>query len=86
MSWSHVMLRDGFHKLSSGFTYFPAKDPNKGVDKTTGLFIHRAAPGEGKSVVSLELQWKFSANGLTKHGFIEWSFYRGDGHRNGVYS
>lgn len=66
VSWSHVMLRDGFHKVSSGFTYFPAKDPNKGVDKTTGLFIHRAAPGEGKSVVSLELQWKFSANGLTK--------------------
>lgn len=70
ISWSHVLLRDNFHVLSSGYTYYPAKDPAGARDKSTGLFIYRSKKGEGNSTVSLKLAWMFSNNGLTRDDFL----------------
>lgn len=65
VAWSHVLLRDAFHVVSSGYTYFTAKDPANGADKSTGIFVYRDAMGGGKSKVTLELQWKYDINNLT---------------------
>ena len=70
VAWSHVLLRDAFHVVSPGYTFFTAKDPANGVDKSTGIFVYRNAMGGGKSTVTLELQWKYNINGLTRQDLL----------------
>lgn len=70
VSWSHVLLRDAFHGISNGYTYYPARDPSNGKDKSTGLFIYRNKKGEGAANVDLQLWWKYSNNGLTRQDFM----------------
>lgn len=71
VDWSHVLLRDDFHKLTPGYTYFPARNPDGGAEKSVGLFIYRDAAGEGKASVSLELQWKYNMNGLKRQDLLD---------------
>lgn len=70
VAWSHVLLRDAFHVVSPGYTFFTAKDPANGADKSTGIFVYRNAMGGGKSTVTLELQWKYNMNGLTRQDLL----------------
>lgn len=70
VAWSHVLLRDAFHVVSPGYDFFTAKDPANGADKSTGIFVYRNAMGGGKSTVTLELQWKYNINGLTRQDLL----------------
>lgn len=70
VAWSHVLLRDAFHVVSPGYTFFTAKDPANGADKSTGIFVYRNAMGGGKSTVTLELQWQYNMNGLTRQDLL----------------
>lgn len=70
VAWSHVLLRDAFHVVSPGYDFFTAKDPANGADKSTGIFVYRNAMGGGKSTVTLELQWKYNMNGLTRQDLL----------------
>lgn len=63
--WSHVYLKDAGHKVSTGFTYWMAKNPDATANKSPGIFVYRDKKGGGISEVTLTLQWPITSNGYT---------------------
>lgn len=66
LTWSHVLLRDKGHVAGNGFECYTAVHPSGSANRAPGLFVYRAAKGEGKSVVDLTLKWNYANNGLSQ--------------------